>query len=262
MKLQVRGKTVFAASGGKDFDPAGEVIIFIHGSGMDRTVWQLQTRYFAWHGRSVLAVDLPGHGKSEGPALTEIGDIADWVRDLMDAAGVGQAALVGHSLGAIVALEAAARFPDRIRAIALCGVAESMAVHPGLKDAADKGDHLAYELITSWGFGQRAHLGGAEAPGAWMMGAGLRLLERDKVAAVGADLAACNDYKGAAAAAEKVRCPVLFVVGDSDKMTAPKGAAALAARMAKSDTVMIAGSGHMMMIEQPGATLDALRTLL
>lgn len=259
MKLTVQNKSVFAATGGKPFDSSAPTLVFIHGSGMDRTVWQLQTRYFAWHGYSVLAVDLPGHGYSDGPALTDMGAIADWVRDLLDAAGVARAGLIGHSLGASVALETAARFPDRIDRIALCGVAESMAVHPALQDLANAGDRRAYELITSWGFDRRAHLGGAEAPGVWLMGGSLRLLQQDKTAVVGVDLAVCDRYKGATAAAAALRCPTLLVIGAGDKMTPPKGAAALAANIADSQSVTIAGAGHMMMVEQPRKTLDALR---
>ena len=77
MELTVKGRRVYGSTGGRDFDPARDPVIFLHGSGMDRTVWQLQTRYFAWHGRSVLAVDLPGHGKSEGPALASIEDVIE-----------------------------------------------------------------------------------------------------------------------------------------------------------------------------------------
>ena len=178
MELTVSGKRVFGSTGGRDFDPALDPVIFLHGSGMDRTVWQLQTRYFAWHGRSVLAVDLPGHGKSEGPALDSIEAQAAWVADLLDAAGVEQAALVGHSMGAALALETAAAYPDRVSAIALCGVAETMPVHPELLAAGLQGDRHAYDLITSWGFDRAAHIGRPQGAG--------RLDDRRRPAAAGA----------------------------------------------------------------------------
>lgn len=262
MDLTVDGKRVFAATGGHDFDPARPVVVFLHGSGMDHTVWQLQTRYFAWHGRSVLAVDLPGHGRSEGPALTTVEEMADWVFALLDAAGVERAALVGHSMGAAVAIEAAGRRPDRVTALALCGTAARMTVQPDLLAAAEAGEHVALDLITSWGFDRRAHLGGARAPGLWMMGDGLRLLERGRDAVVGVDLRASNDYQGAMAAAAKLRCPVLFVLGDRDRMTPVKAARPLADAIGTARVDIIPQSGHMMMIEQPDRTLDALRTIL
>lgn len=262
MELTVNGKRVYGSTGGREFDPARDPVVFLHGSGMDRTVWQLQTRYFAWHGRSVMAVDLPGHGKSEGPALDSIEAQAEWVADLLDAAGAGKAALVGHSMGAALALETAAAYPDRVCAIALCGVAETMPVHPELLAAGLKGDSHAYDLITSWGFDRKAHIGGHKAPGVWMTGGGLRLLERGRDAVVGTDLAASNAYTGAAAAAAKVRCPVLFVLGERDRMTPPRNARPLIEAIDGAKVETIAGCGHMMMVERPDETLDALRRLL
>ena len=262
MELTVSGKRVFGSTGGRDFDPALDPVIFLHGSGMDRTVWQLQTRYFAWHGRSVLAVDLPGHGKSEGPALDSIEVQAAWVADLLDAAGLARAALVGHSMGAALALETAAAYPDRVSAIALCGVAENMPVHPELLAAGLEGNGHAYDLITSWGFDRAAHIGGHKAPGVWMTGGGLRLLERGRDAVVGTDLAASNDYRGAAAAAARLACPELFVLGDRDKMTPPRNARPLIEAIDGALVEVIADCGHMMMIERPDETLDALRRLL
>jgi pimeloyl-ACP methyl ester carboxylesterase len=262
MELSVDGRTVFAATGGKPFDPAAPAIVFIHGSGGDHTVWALQTRYFAWHGSSVLAIDLPGHGRSDGPVLETIDALADWTVRLLDAAGVETAAIVGHSLGALVALEAAARYPDRVRAIALLGVAERMAVHPELLAASRAEAHLAYELITAWGYARRSHLGGQRMPGMWMTGGTVRLLERSRPGVLAADLAACEDFAGAPAAAAKVTCPALFVLGVSDRMTAPAAAAPLAEKIAGSRTIMVPDAGHFLMIEQPDRTLDALREIL
>lgn len=262
MDLTVDGRYVFAATGGHAFEPTQPVVVFLHGSGMDHTVWQLQARYFAWHGRSVLAVDMPGHGRSEGPALTTIEAMADWVFALLDAAGVDRAALVGHSMGAAVALEAAGRQPDRVTAIALCGTAAEMPVHPDLLKAAEAGEHVALDLIASWGLDRRAHLGGARAPGAWMMGGVVRLLEQGRDAVVGTDLRASNDYQGAMAAAARLTCPVLFVLGDRDRMTPVKAARPLADAIGGARVDIIPQSGHMMMVEQPDRTLDSLRTIL
>ena len=258
MQLTVDGRAVFAATGGKAFDPEQPSIVFIHGSGMDHTVWTLQTRYFAHHGRSVLAVDLPGHGRSAGPPLTSIGAIADWIVRLLDAAGASKAALAGHSMGALAALEAAARAPGRVWALALLGVAEHMKVHPDLIRSATAHEHAAIDLIASWGFGRRAHLGGAQAPGLWMMGGGVRLLERNIAGVLATDLNACNAYDGGAAAAAKLRCPTLLLLGELDRMTPPQAARPLAQRIADARVVTLPATGHMMMVEQPDRTLDEL----
>ena len=262
MDLTVDGKRVYAATGGREFDPSLPGVIFIHGSGMDHTAWQLQTRYFAWHGRAVLAVDMPGHGRSEGPPLTSVDAMADWTGALIDVAGLKTAALVGHSLGTFIAIEAAVRFPDKVTAIGLCATASSMPVHPNLLEAAQGGDHLAVEMVTSWGFDRRAHLGGHKAPGYWMLGASQRLLEENQAGALGADLKAANDYGDVVESAGKVSCPTIFVLGQRDRMTSVKAARPLIEAIKGAQVEVIPDCGHMMMVEMPDQTLDALRRVM
>ncbi|MBL8833480.1 MAG: alpha/beta hydrolase [Rhodospirillales bacterium] len=258
MDISVDGRRVFAATGGKAFDPAKPTVLFLHGAGMDHTVWTLQTRWFSHHGRNALAIDLPGHGRSEGPALGSVAAMADFVPRLLDAAGAREAALVGHSMGALVSLEAAARHAARVRALGLIGVAAQMPVHPKLLEAAARNDHAAVEMIADWAFGRRAQLGGARAPGTWMVGGGVRLLERVADGVLANDLAACNAYKGASDAAAAVRCPVLYLLGATDRMTPAAGARALIAATKDARERTLAGTGHMAMVEAPDATLDAL----
>ena len=253
---------MFAATGGKPFDPKHPAIVLIHGAGMDHTVWTLQARYFAHHGRSVLAVDLPGHGRSEGPAPASIEGYATWIAALIDAAGAERAALVGHSMGALIALETAAREPRKVRVLALLGVAAKMPVHPGLLAAAEVNDPAAFELVTSWGYGKSAHLGGNRAPGLWMLGGGKRLLERSAPGVLANDFRACDAYKTSADAAARVACPTLFVLGAADRMTPPKAAAPLANAIRGAMTFVLPTAGQMMMIEEPDVTLDALREFL
>jgi pimeloyl-ACP methyl ester carboxylesterase len=262
MELTVAGRKVFAATGGAPLRPGQPTVVFLHGAGMDRTVWTLQTRYFAHHGRAVLAADLPGHGRSAGPALGSIAALAAWTVALLDAAGLDKAALVGHSLGGLVALETAARAPARVWALALLGVAPRMPVHPDLLAAARAGDHVAIDLVASWGYGRRQHLGGARAPGLWMLGGGIRLLERGPAGGLAAALGACDAYAGAREAAERVRCPTLIVAGSADRMTPVAGARELAKAIDGARVVVIAESGHLMMIEKPDQTLDALKEVV
>lgn len=262
MELSVEGKAVFAATGGRAFDPALPLAIFVHGAGMDHTVWALQARYFAHHGRAVLAPDLPGHGRSEGPPLDSIAAIADWLAVLIAASGAEAATLVGHSMGALAALDCAARHGGRVSDLALLGCAPKMPVHPDLLAAAEENRHVAFELVNDWGHGRPAHLGGHRAPGLWMLGGGERLLERSAPGALHRDLLNCDAYRGAATAAAAVACPCLVVIGSEDRMTPPKAGAKLAAAIANARSVTIAGSGHMMMVEKPDEALDALRSLL
>jgi pimeloyl-ACP methyl ester carboxylesterase len=262
MKLTVDGNEVFAATGGRPFNSVQHSIVFVHGAGMDRTVWALQTRYFAHHGYNVLALDLPGHGRSAGKPLSTIEDMAAWLGRFMDAAGLGEAALAGHSMGALVALAATANLQGRVRALALLGAAPKMAVHPDLLTAAKENRHLAVELVTSWGHGRTGHLGGNRAPGLWLMGGAERVLERSPPGVLHNDLAACDAYTGAMDAAAKISCPCRIVAGDGDLMTPAKAGAKLAAAIAGAEMTLIAGCGHMMMLEKSDETLDALRIVL
>lgn len=261
MQLEVDGRNVFATTGGMLFDPALATVVFIHGASFDHTVWGLQARWFAWHGRGVLAVDLPGHGRSEGPPLDSIGAMADWTMRLLDAAGVKQASLVGHSMGALVALDAAGRFPDRVSKLALLGCAYPMRVNDELLASAKADEHLSKDLINSWGFGRAAQLGGHRMPGLWMMRGGLRTLEQSSPGVLYNDLAACNAWKEGEARAATVTCPTLFLLGERDMMTPVRTARALAEKM-KAEVVVLPGVGHIMMEQAPDETLDALRRFL
>ncbi len=262
MELDVDGQSVFAATGGRPFDPSLPAIIFIHGAGLDHTVWALQTRYFAHHGHAVLAVDLPGHGRSEGAPLETIPALADWIGRLIEAAGLSEAALVGHSMGALVALDCAARHGEAVAAIALLGAAPAMPVHPDLLSAAEANNHLAFDLVTSWGHGPAGHLGGNLAPGLWLMGGGERLLETAKPGVLFTDLRACADYDDGMASAAAVACPALLVLGAEDRMTPARAGRKLAEAISGARVEVIPGCGHMMMAEKPDQTLDALKTLL
>jgi pimeloyl-ACP methyl ester carboxylesterase len=258
MELTISGAKIFAATGGKPFVPGQPTVVFVHGAGMDHTVWTLQTRWFAHHGRNVLAVDLPGHGRSDGTPLASIAAMADFIPALLDAAGAKDAALVGHSMGALVALEAAARHASRVRALGLLGIAATMPVHPKLLEAAAANDPAAGAMIVEWGFGARAQIGGATAPGAWMTGSGAQLLARSRPGVLSADLAACNAYQGAAAAAATLACPTLYLLGAGDRMTPAKAAQALIAVTKNAAVTLLPETGHMAMVERPDAALDAL----
>jgi len=260
MPFEIDGKFVFATTGGREHDLADPLAIFLHGAGMDHSVFALQSRWFAHHGWRVLAVDLPGHGASEGPVLTEIAALADWTARLIDSQG-GKAALIGHSMGALIALATAARFAENVTAIGLIGVGEKMPVNPDLLAAAKAGDHQAVDMVSIWGLGGTAVRGGNPSPGQWMLGGAERLLERARPGVLHADLAACDAYCDAVADAGRIGCPALFVLGERDMMTPSKSGASLAARIPGARVTILAGAGHMLPIERPSETLLALGTI-
>jgi pimeloyl-ACP methyl ester carboxylesterase len=260
MKLSVNGRAVSATTGGIDFDLAKPAVVFLHGAGFDRTAWRLQTRWFAHHGRSVLAVDFPAHGWSDGPALESIATMADWTAALIAAAGLKQAALVGHSMGALVAVETAARFPDKVRALGLCGVASEMPVHPEMLESAKANTLKVQELMTFWGMGNALHKGGMVSPGLWLRRESLAVLSGNQPGVIHTDLAACNVYKDALVRAPAIKCPTVLVLGDGDLMTPAAKAKPLAAAIAGARTVVIPNSGHFMIVERPDETLEALKS--
>jgi pimeloyl-ACP methyl ester carboxylesterase len=258
MTLQVEGAEVFVARGGRAGGPDEPAIVLIHGAGMDHSVWSLQTRALAHRGRRAFALDLPGHGRSGGAPRDSIESYAAWIIAFLDATRIASACLFGHSMGALIALATAAMAPQRVSRIALLGAAPEMRVHSDLLTATARGEARARELVTAWGFGRRAHLGGAQAPGIWMLGSGLRLLERDDRLALAADLTACNAYHAARDAASTLAMPVLLIAGALDRMASPRGARELAGLIKQSKLEIFENSGHLMMIEEPDRTLDVL----
>jgi pimeloyl-ACP methyl ester carboxylesterase len=262
MKLQINDHTAYCYTGGKSFDAALPTVVFIHGAQNDHSVWILQTRYFAHHGYSVLAVDLPGHGRSSGPALTSVETMADWLLQVLDAAGVQQARLVGHSMGSLIALETQARAPQRIVKIALVGSAYPMKVSDTLLNAALHDEQSAIDMVNIWSHSSIAQKPSFPGPGFYVSGGGKRLMQHitrhseEKVFHI--DFSACNAYANGEAAAQAAACPALFLLGKRDVMTPPKAGAALAKLMPQARVVQLERCGHALMAEQPDAVLDHL----
>jgi pimeloyl-ACP methyl ester carboxylesterase len=262
MQLEVIGRTVYAYTGTQEFAAERPSVVFVHGAANDHGVFALQSRYFAWHATNAIALDLPGHGRSAGEPLPSVEAIADWLREALDALGIREASLVGHSLGALATLECAARYPERARRLALLGPAAPMTVSDDLLAAAARGDHVAYELINGWSFSAGSQLGGNQIPGMWMLGNAMRLMERCRAGVLSNDLLACHRYANGVAAAARVRCATLVVMGARDIMAPPRNANALIGALVNVRTVLLPETGHALMAERPDAVLDALRDFL
>ena len=262
MELNVNGKKAYAYTGGKPFDATLPTVVFVHGAQHDHSVWILQSRYLAHHGYGVLALDLPGHGRSDGPALARIEDLAEWVAGMLDAARVKQAALVGHSMGSLIALECAARHRAQVVKIALLANAYPMKVSAELLDATRDNEPLAQDMVNIWSHLAYAQYPNNPGPGFWVIGENLRLMQRQKPGVMHVDFCACNAYAGGAEAAAKVGCPALFVVARRDAMTPARSAQSLAQIVKGARVVSIEGSGHNMMAEKPDEVLDALVAFL
>ncbi len=262
MELKVGGHKAYAYTGGKAFDPKLQTIVFVHGGEQDHSVWILQSRYLAHHGYGVLAVDLPGHGKSGGAPLARIEDIADWIVALLDAAGVKTTALVGHSMGSLAALECAGRHPQRVNRIALLGTAFPMRVSPELLQATRQNEPAAHDMINIWSHSAYAHYPSNPGPGFWVPGGNLRLLQRQKPGVLHADFSACNDYSDGLERAAQVKCPALVLLGERDSMTPARGGLQLAEAIPGARVVTLENAGHNLMGEKPDEVLDLLAEFL
>jgi pimeloyl-ACP methyl ester carboxylesterase len=255
MDIVVDGKRAFAYTAGHSPDAKKRTIVFVHGAGLDHSSFGLQSRYFGYHGWNVLALDLPGHGRSEGPPLPSVAAMAAWIFAFMNSLNIGKAGIVGHSMGALIALDAANRYRERVERIACIGVAYPMKVSEAFLEAARRNEHTAFDMETIWGHAAQVPLGGNPNPGMWMYGDMLARLARLAPGVLYGDLKACNDYSSDFAG---VKCPVLLVLGQRDMMTPPRAAASLREKIPGVNTQLVEISGHSLMAEAPDATLDAL----
>jgi pimeloyl-ACP methyl ester carboxylesterase len=255
----------YAYTGGKPFDAALPCVVFIHGALEDHSVWTLLARWFAHHGHAVLAVDQPGHARSAGAPLPSIEALADWTLALLDAAGIAKASLVGHSMGSLIALEAAARATQRVTRLAMLGTAYPMKVSDALLKTSLDAPLKAIDMVNALSHSTLAAKPSYPGPGSWLHGSD-RALHRRVLAGQTAvnlfhhDFTLCDRYAGGVQAAAKVKCPVTLILGERDQMTQPKQAREIA--IALKARVTMVPAGHSLMAEAPDAVLNALRTAL
>lgn len=223
MMVAVDGRQVLVHTGGGSTEIEGSRVVLVHGAGMDHTVWRYQTRALAHSGRVAYAVDLPGHGRSEGQPLPDIEALGRWLIGLLDALEVERAVLVGHSMGSFAVLQASVVAPGRIEGLILLGTGDAMPVHPALMAAASAGDHLAVELIVAWSHTGSGRFGADADPGSWQQGTGARILERGLGRSLAVDLQACSGY-AAGAVAGSVAAPTWIIIAADDRMTPPAAA--------------------------------------
>jgi len=266
MNITVNGHALYAYTGGKPFDAAKPTVVFIHGVLNDHSVWILQSRYLAHHGWNVLAIDLPGHGKSAGEPPRSVEDGAQFIVQLLDAAGLQKAALVGHSFGSLIAVETAACAPERISHLAMVGTAFPMRVSPALLESSVNAPMKAIDMVNTFSHSMLAPPPSALGPGTWLYGGSRALMRRvlasnTQVNVFHTGFKACDDYRNGDAAMAQAACPVLFILGENDQMTPPKAAQSLVAQARQGQVVTLA-AGHALMTEAPDGVLFALTAFL
>ena len=267
MFIDVLGNRTYAYTGGQPFRPEQPTAVFIHGVLCDHSVWALQSRYLAHHGWNVLAIDLPGHCKSAGEAPASVESAADFVVALLEAVGAPRAALIGHSWGSLIALQAAAQLGARVSQLALIGTAFPMKVAPAMLQSALDTPDAAIRTVNIF---SRSTLAPPNGVGSWVFGAGIALGRRVLASNPHTNLlhrgfVACNSYAGGEDAVRAVACPVLFALGAQDQMTPPRAAQTLvkaAQEVGKTVQVVQLPCGHNQMTEAPDGTLEALKEFL
>ena len=266
MEIQVNGQTCFCYTGGKAFEASKPTAVLIHGVLNDHSVWILQSRYLAHHGWNVLALDLPGHGRSGGEPPASVEEAARFIVALLDAAGVARAALIGHSFGSLIALQTAADAPQRVSQLVMVGTAYPMKVSSALLEASLNAPEQAMAMVNRFSHSTLAPPPSTLGPGTWLYGSLRALMRRvlasnPRVNLFHTGFKACDDYRGGEAAMDAVACPTLFILGREDQMTTPKAAAGLIAR-ARQGQVRTVPAGHALMSEAPDGVLFALKEFL
>lgn len=258
MYIEVNGHQTFVATGGKPFDKNLPCVVLLHGSGLDHRCWALQSRWFAFHGYSVFAPDLPGHSLSAGEPLTSIEEMGAWLVDALDAAGVNEVHIMGHSQGYLMALEAAPILGERMLSLMALATAAAIPVNPALIDTAKADTSKAADMMLQWGFGSDHQYGVSAVPGMQPIGIGQRIMANNPLAI---DLEACNNYVTGNDRAAQLSCPVHVVLAEQDRMTPKREGIKLAQLLGVKPTV-IAGTGHMLPMEAPQASLQAMKSFI
>lgn len=262
MYFEVNGKKAFATTGGKDFDNSLPTVIFLHGSGLDHTFWGLHSRFFAFRKYAVLVPDFPGHTHSEGPPLTSIEAMADWLNDVIEALDSKNISIVAHSQGCLVALEFASRYKDRLKSVSFIASGLATPVNDALIKAAEENPDAAIAMMLSWGFGPAGHLHQGPIPGNSMVAGGRKVMRGNVPSELATDLKACNAYQNGKQAAAAIDRPVQVILAGKDRMAPRKAGLELVEHLNDPEVTIIAESGHMVPQETPDKCRNLLRDFI
>ncbi|HIE77347.1 MAG TPA: alpha/beta hydrolase [Candidatus Thioglobus sp.] len=258
MIINVGGNETFVATGGQNFDPKKPTVVFVHGSGLDHRCWALQSRWFAFHGYSVFAPDFPGHSLSKGEPLLSIEEMGEWLVEALVVAGVESIHLVGHSMGFLIVLESASLLGDRLKTITAVASAAAIPVNEELILTAETSASDAADMMLRWGFGSHTQLGSSAVPGMQPIAIGRQIMSDNPLAI---DLKACRDYSAGKSRAESLSYPANVILADEDKMTPCNFGLELASSL-NANVSTIKNSGHMLPMESPKRTLDAIKSFV
>jgi len=233
---------------GKDFGKHKQSLVFIHGSGGDHSLWSLQ--YAKLHKQfNIVAIDLPGHGRSQGSGESDVGNYCLWMKRLLDALHLKNSILVGHSLGAAIALQFALNYPQEIKGIIPVGGGMKMPVNPSILEGLQKNPAEIIDFICK--------LSLAKENRPQFFASLKKSLSLANIDVLYSDLSAC-DKLDLTSKISKITAPVLVICGTEDKMTPPDFSRRIAENIDGAKLCLIEGAGHMVMMERPNEFNEAL----
>jgi len=225
-------------------------VILLHGAGGSYLSWPVRVRRMP--GLRVFALDLPGHGNSPERRGLSIHAYAACVRDWMEAVGLSRAVMVGHSMGGAIAITLALESPQHTLGLALLGSATRLRVNPALIEASANPASfpVAVEKVIQWSFSRGAPANLRSLVGRRLAGISPNLLHDDFLA--------CDAFDVSARLGQ-ISCPTLVMCGADDRMTSLRESQALVEAIPGASLQVIAGAGHMVMLEKPDEVAVALQ---
>ena len=234
--LNLRGEQIYYALHRNQVD--GVPVILIHGAGENHLVWPIGLRWLP--GTIVYAIDLPGHGKSQGMGRNTVAGYADWLVAFLDELQLPTAVLVGHSMGGAIAQWLALTQPERTAALVLIATGAKLRVAPQLLKQAQNDFPAAVDTIGQWEWGP-------VAPEEFKRLGKQQLLANNPEVMLG-DYRACDAFD-VREQLKAIRAPTLIVAGEADQMTPLKQAMFLTEQIHQARLKTIPEAGHMVMLE-------------
>lgn len=228
-------------------------VILIHGAGGNHLSWPPQIRRLV--GESIVALDLPGHGQSEGTGRQSIEAYAEDVVAFMQSLKIRAAVIVGISMGSAIALTLALKYPKKVKALALLGGGAKMRVAQTVLETAGNPNTFesAVESINTNCFSETVQQN--------LLQLSKHSMLKMRPPALLGDFLACNEFNVLDQLGQ-IKIPTLIICGAEDKMTPPKLSEFLRAGIANSTLHVLDHAGHMVMLEQPDEVANLLKHFL
>ena len=228
-------------------------VILIHGAGGTHLHWPPQIRRLP--NAHVHAIDLPGHGKSEGRGRQNIAAYCESVLAWLDAQKIHQAVFVGHSMGGAIALTMGLHHPERVLALGLVGTGARLRVDPVLIENASRPETFPSVIaaMTERAFGPKTP--------ERLKKLGAKRMAETRPVVLHSDFLACNTFD-IMDSLNQIQTPCLVLCGENDQLTPPRRAQYLSDQLPHAELQIFPRAGHMLQIEEPAAVAQALSDFL